>query len=126
MLLLCSPSSAPSSAPAQVHVLTQLKVLSLTQVVGDLIHVLKGFHPQTDDVHKVLHQPEELPDVWPQLRDRRARRKRRVREELLISSERGEKVQGSSSGLRFRFRFRLKVQGSGFRFRFRLKAQGFS
>lgn len=89
---LLQPSSTSMSTSTSTSTSSLLKVLSLTQVVGDFIHVLEGFHPQTDDVHKVLHQPEELPDVWTQLRDPegregKAKRKRRVSEELQISSE---------------------------------------
>lgn len=42
--------------------------IRLTEVISDFIHVLKIFHPQATDIHKVLHQTEELFDVWPQLR----------------------------------------------------------
>lgn len=39
----------------------------LTEVISDFVHVLKVFHPQTDDVHKVFQQTKQLFDVGPQL-----------------------------------------------------------
>ena len=38
-----------------------------TQVVCDLVCVLEVLHSEADDIHKVVHQPEKLFDVWPKL-----------------------------------------------------------